>query len=126
VVAVGISPRLRGELSQLAGGRALIVDYFVTARCGSVVGDITADFGREPQPDSYARLEDVEGVRVYAELRLLPLLEEAGPRLDRRRVPFGPQVGLRLDRPEQWLGFLERPGVMVGKRPWDGWRHRSS
>jgi hypothetical protein len=126
VVAVGVSPRLRGELSQLAGGRALILDYFVTARCGSVVGDITAGFGREPRLDGYARLDDVEGVRVYAERRLLPLLEEAGARLDKRRMPFGPQIGLRLDRPEQWLGFLEGPGVIAGKRPWDGWRHRSS
>jgi hypothetical protein len=125
MVAVGVSPRLRGELSQLARGRALIVDYFVTARCGVVVGDLTADFGLEPQ-DTHARLEDIEGVRVYAERRLLPLLEKSGPRLDRRRVPFGPQIGLRLDRPEQWLAFLERPGLMVGKRPWDGWRHRSS
>jgi len=126
MIAIGVAPQLRGELRELAAGRAVIVDYFVSARCGVAVGDLTADFGVEPSVETHARLEDIDGVPVFAERRLLPLLDESGPSIERRRLLFGSAIGLRLDRPERWLAFLERPGVAVGKRPLDQWRHISS
>ncbi len=126
MITIGVAPRLRGALRELAAGRAVLVDYFVSARCGVVVGDLTADFGIEPSVATHARLDDIDGVPVFAERRLLPLLDESGPSIERRRLPFGSAIGLRLDRPERWLAFLERPGVAVGKRPLDRWRHSSS
>lgn len=123
---IGVSAELRGSLHDLAEGRALIVDYFASARCGVAVGDITAAFAVAPPLETHARLEDIEGVPAFAERRLLALLDESGPSIERRRLPFGSPIGLRLDHPERWLAFLERPGVVAGKQPLDRWRHRSS
>jgi hypothetical protein len=117
-VPVRTASRLRADLPALASGRALVIDYFASARCGTVVGDITADLGNVPPPGTHAQLDDVAGVPVYAERRLLPLLEEAGLQLEPRRLPFGRAVRVRLDRPELWLDFLECPGVAIGKGPW--------
>jgi hypothetical protein len=109
---------LHDGLAVLASGRALVIDYFAAARCGTVVGDITADFGDVPPPGTHAKLDDVAGVPIYAEKRLLPLLEEAGLQLEPRWLPLGRAVRIRLDRPELWLDFLECPGVAIGKGPW--------
>lgn len=122
--SVEVAPRLRDVLTRLAGGRALVIDYFATGRCGAVVGDLTAEFWPEPPGDGYLELATVGSVRVFAEARLVGLLEEAGPGLDLAGLPFARHVAVTLERPERWLEFLERPGVCAGKRPWRGRRRR--
>jgi hypothetical protein len=76
------------------------------------VGDITADFGPQPPPETHVKVVELEGVPVFAEGRLVSLLEQAGPSLDLRRLPFGRRLHVKLDRSELWLDFLERPGVV--------------
>ena len=110
------SPRLRAELPGQARGRAIVIDYFASARCGLVIGDITARFGPDPRPETYVRLSDLEGVPVLAERRLVPLLDESALTLDLSRLPFGSRLRVRLDRPERWLEFLDRPGI--ARRGW--------
>ena len=117
VGGVNATSRLRAELPRLVAGRAVIIDSFASARCGVVVGDLTVDFGPEPDARTHAKLAEIEGVPVYAEARLVPLLEESGPSLDRRRLPFGRLVQLTLDQPEHWLDFLQKPGVVRRRRP---------
>ncbi len=118
MISVGASPRLREALPKLARGRVIAVDYFASARCGVVVGDITARF-REPAADpGLARLPDLEGVPVLASPRLLPLLERTRLTIDRSWRPLGDGLTVSLDAPELWLDFLEEPGVLrAARRP---------
>jgi hypothetical protein len=112
VGGIKATPRLRAELPRLAAGRALVIDYFASARGGVVVGDLTVDFGPEPEARTHAKLAELDGIPVYAARRLLPLLDESGPSLDARRLPFGRRMQLILDRPEHWLDFPQEPGVV--------------
>jgi hypothetical protein len=116
MITIRAAPRLRADLPGLAGGRALVIDYFASARCGMAVGDITADFGPQPPAATHVKLANLEGVPVFAERRLVSLLEQAGPSLDLRRLPFGRRLQVNLERPEQWLEFLERPGIVRHRR----------
>jgi hypothetical protein len=92
------------------------IDYFAGARCGVVVGDITADFGPQPPSETHVRLAELDGVPVFAERRLVSLLHESGPTLDVRRWPIGQRLTVSLDRPEKWLEFLDLPGI--ARRSW--------
>jgi len=116
MTSVRAAVRLRAQLQDLAAGRALVIDYFAGARCGVVVGDITADFGPQPPSETHVRLEDIDGTPVFAERRLVSLLDESVPTLDVRRWPIGRRLTVSLDRPEKWLEFLERPGI--ARRLW--------
>ena len=111
MTSVKAAPALRAKLPDLAAGRALVIDYFATARCCVVVGDITADFRPQPPSETHVRLEDVDGIPVFAERRLVSLLDESATTLDVRRWPIGRRLTVSLDRPEKWLEFLERPGI---------------
>jgi hypothetical protein len=61
MITIRAAPRLRAELPGLAGGRALVIDYFASARCGMAVGDITADFGPQPPAETHVKLANLEG-----------------------------------------------------------------
>lgn len=116
LINIRAGPRLSAELRSLARGRAIVIDYFASGRCGVVVGDITADFAPPPPTATHSEVRAIDGVRVFAERRLVPLLEETAVTLDLRRLPFGRRLGVMLDRPERWLDFLERPGI-CGRHP---------
>ena len=112
-----IEPELRAGLAAAADGRVLVIDYFASSRCGVAVGDLTADFRARPPTDGYILLANVDGVPILSERRLRRLLEEAGPGLAYANGLFGRHIAVTLDRPEDWLAFLESPGVCAGKRP---------
>jgi hypothetical protein len=94
----------------------LVIDYFASRRCGVVIGDLTVDFGDEPPGPAYVELAGIESVRVFAESRLLAVLGNAGPSLRLGGPPFARHLAVELDRPGRWIDFLERPGVLAGKR----------
>ncbi len=121
-VGISIAPRLRDRLASLAAGRALVIDYFAGARCGSVVGDLTATFRPVPADDGYVQLATVAGVRLLAEKRLIALFEDGGTGLDLAGSRLARHLAVTLERPERWLDFLERPGVCAGKSLWARWR----
>ncbi len=52
VVKLSATPRLRAELANLARGRAVVVDYYASAWCGVVLGDITAHFVSDHEAES--------------------------------------------------------------------------
>ncbi len=114
---ISIAPRLRDRLASLAAGRALVIDYFARARCGSVVGDLTAKFRPVPADDGYVQLATVDGVRLFAEKRLIGLFEDGGTGLDLAGPRLARHLVVTVQRPERWLDFLERPGVCAGKSP---------
>lgn len=120
-MTVRASPRLRSRLRRLAQDRALVIDYFASDRCGVVVGDITAALRPKPSADARVELGMIEGVPVFAERRLIPLLAETVTTIDRWPLPIGDRLSVRIDRPEKWLEFLGRPGIA---RRW--WRPRQT
>lgn len=58
----------------------------------------------------YVELASFEGVRLFAESRLLAVLGDAGPSLRLGGPPFARHLPVELDRPERWIDFLEGPG----------------
>jgi hypothetical protein len=111
MITVSAASRLRADLPRLAAGRSLVIDYFASDRCGVVVGDITAGFESAPTPRTHVKIAELQGVPVFAESELVPLLEQTALVVDLGRLPFRHGLVVRLDRPERWLDSLERPGV---------------
>jgi len=116
-VSVGVEPALRQALAGLANGRVLVVDYFASRRCSVTIGDTMAAFEAAPPGGGYIELASIEGVRVFVEARLLPVLSDAGPTLHLAGPPFARHLSVRLEQPERWIEFLEAPGVLAGKHP---------
>jgi hypothetical protein len=115
-ISLGVGPTLRGSLARLANGRVMVIDYFASRRCSVVIGDLTVDFGDTPPGPGYVELASIERVRVFAESRLLAVLGDAGFTLRLGGPPFARHMSVELERPERWIDFLERPGVLAGKR----------
>jgi hypothetical protein len=116
VVSIGVDVRVRPSLAERAAGRALVIDYFASRRCGLVVGDLTARFGQPPAARDYAELASIEGVPVFAHRLLLPLLRDTQPGLIEAGPVFARHLAVRLEQPERWLDFLEEPGAVAAKR----------
>ena len=123
LISLGVEPSLRGSLGHLANGRLLVIDYFASRRCSVVVGDLTANFVEMPPGPGYVEVGTVEGVRVFAEQRLLAVLVDTEPSLRLGGPPFARHLAIDLDPPERWLDFLEEPGVLMGSHPFK-WRRR--
>ena len=115
-LSLGVDSSLRGRLARLAAGRVLTLDYFASRRCSVTVGDMTADFSVAPPGAGFAALARIEGVPVFVERRLLPVLREGIASLSLAGPTFARHLAVRLERPERWLDFLEEPGAMAGKR----------
>ena len=116
-ISLGVEPTLRAALARLAHGRVVVVDYFASRskRCSVVVGDLTGAFEDLPPGPGYVEFARIEGVRIFVESRLLPVLADAGPTLRLAGPPFARHLWVELDQPERWIDFLERPGVLPGK-----------
>ena len=113
--SVGVEPALRIRLAQLSARRPLVLDYFASQRCGAVIGDLTAEFRREPPGSAYVELAAIEGVRVFAEERLLPVLEDAALTLRLAGPTFARHLAISLDPASRWMEFLEQPAAIAGK-----------
>jgi len=116
LIALGVEPALRSSLAATAKGRVVVIDYFASRRCCVVIGDLTGGFAAVPPGPGFVELAEIEGVRIFVETRLVALLGDAGPTLRLAGPPFARHLSVALNEPEQWLDFLERPGILVGKR----------
>jgi hypothetical protein len=116
-ISLGVEPTLRASFARLAHGRVMVIDYFVsrTRRQWIVFGDLTASFADGPPGPGFVELASIEGVRIFVERRLLPVLAEAGPTLRPAGPPFARHLAIELELPERWIEFLEGPGVLAGK-----------
>ena len=115
-IRIGVEPSLRSSLARRADGRVLVIDYFASRRCGVVIGDLTATLEERPANRGFTELAPIEGVRVLAETRLLPVLRDAASTLRLSGPPFARHLALEIDHPERWLDFLDQPGVLAGKQ----------
>jgi hypothetical protein len=111
-IAVGVDAGLRGRLGGVVRDGVVVLDYFTSRRCNVTIGDLTAAVRQVELGPAFAELAPIEGVRIFAERRLLPVLRIAGPGLRLTRGPFGGRLSVTLDRPELWLDFLENPGLL--------------
>jgi len=115
-INVGVEPALRIRLIELAAGRRLVLDYFASRRCSIVIGDLTARFRRQPPGPAYVELASIEGVQVYAEERLLPVLKNAALTLRLAGPSFARHLAVSLDPGSLWIEFLEQPTVLARRR----------
>ena len=110
----GVRKKIEGILER--NDRVLVIDFFASRRCGVTIGDLTADFRARPPGAGYVELAPIEGIRLFAESRLLPTLRSADPWLHLGGPVFARHLALRLDRPEAWIDFLDEPSTLA-RRP---------
>ncbi|MHB8459630.1 MAG: hypothetical protein ACYDAK_01610 [Candidatus Limnocylindrales bacterium] len=116
-MSIGIEPALRGRLPAMAAGRTLLVDFFANRCCTRVwVGDFTVGWlQRGDQRADLIALAPIDGVEVRADRRLERLLASSGPALRLGGPAFARHLAIRLERPEDWLAFLDGP--LARRRP---------
>ncbi len=110
-ISIGIEPALRGRLPAMAAGRTLLVDFFASRCCTSVwVGDLTVGWlQRGEQRADLIALVPIDGVEAWADRRLERLLTSSVPTLCLGGPVFARHLAIHLDRPEDWLAFLDGP-----------------
>jgi len=107
IVAVRVEPGLRLRLPRLVRGGVIVIDYFVTGRCGPPVGDPTVRIRNAPTGKGYVALAPVDGMPIVACSDLLALLARAGPTLRIGGLPFARHLAISLDLPELWIDFID-------------------
>jgi hypothetical protein len=115
-VSVGLDPTLRSALVELAAGRVLVIDYFVSRGCSVVIGDLTCGLRTTPPTTGFTELTAVEDVRLFVETRLVPVIRDAGASLRMAGLPFVRHLAVELEVPDRWIAFLEEPGILTGKQ----------
>lgn len=116
-IAVAVHPRLMESISRLARGRALVIGYYASARCGTVIGDLSTSWWDVVPVDRFRRLAPIRGVDVFAEAGLLEVLRRGAPELRAGSILTRGRPTLRLGKPELWLDFLASPLVGRPSRP---------
>jgi hypothetical protein len=110
-IRLRVEPSLAPRLPELSQGRALVIDYFASRRCGVTIGDLNVTFGSMRAGSDYWELDPIGDVRILAEEHLLEPLGAVGE-LRFGGPAFAQHLTLSIDEPERWLEFLERhPGT---------------
>jgi len=96
---------------------SLVIDHYASRRCAVTVGDLRVRVAGkaaavQSQSDSdgasdLAEIDPIGDVRVLIERSLLEVLA-GGAELRLAGPFFAPHLAVELDRPEDWLAFLER------------------
>lgn len=108
-VVVGIDPSLRSSLAEQACGRSLVIDSYRSWHCGTWIGDLTVRWRPVDLGPDYVELAPLDGVRLFANGRLLGFLRAAGPVVRRGGLPFRRGLGINLERPDLWIDYLDHP-----------------
>ena len=116
-ITVAMHPGLLGSLARLARGRALVIGYYASARCGTVVGDLSTSWRTGSPGDQFRRLAPMEGVELFADARLLEVLRAGAPELRAGSALQRGTPSLYLGQPERWLEFLDGPTRPLVSRP---------
>ena len=115
-VSIAVDPRLHGRLATLATGRALVIGYFASRRCGAVVGDFAVDWQTSPPGPGFLELAPIDGVAAFVDARLVDVLVDARPELRPGGILRPGTPSVRLGIPERWIEFLEGP-IVLTRRP---------
>ena len=112
----GLDPDLRTRLPELAGDRAVVIDYVATVRCGPVMGDLTVDLVHGDPGPGYAQIRPFGSVPCYVARALLPIFDAAQVTVRFGGPPFARHLAASVDPPEAWIDFLDRPAPTRGRR----------
>ncbi len=108
-LALKVDAALRPELPTVVDGRTVVIDAVRFWQCGTWVGDLTVRLEDAPLDASFVPLEPIDGVPVFAQRGLPRLLDKAGAVLERGSWPLRRGLRIRLERPEHWIDYLDRP-----------------
>jgi hypothetical protein len=108
-IPIEIEPPLKASLPEVAHGRTLVIDASISCRCGPRVGTLSVGWRANVPGSSFVELAPLEGVRLFANRRLLGILSRAGVVVRRGGLPFGHGIRLDLERPELWIDYLDHP-----------------
>jgi hypothetical protein len=114
--SIALDPRLRGRLSSLADGRVIVLGYYASRSCCSVVGDLAVDWRSPPPGPGFLELDPMDGVPVFADVRIIDVLLRGAPELRPGGIPRRGTPSLWLGIPECWIDFLEGPTVLTRRR----------
>jgi hypothetical protein len=109
-IQLRVEASLAARLPELSQGRALLIDYYSSRRCGVTIGDLSVRFAAPSPRRDYAELEPIGETRVLVAQDLVDVLA-AGFELRFGGPAFAQHLALTIDEPERWLDFLGRhPG----------------
>ncbi len=109
-VAIDLEPELRGRFAEVAGGRTLVIEAFMTHGPGLPRGRMAVRLERYPAI-GLVEVATIEGVPCLAERRLVPTLRAAGPTIRPVAGAVLGQLTIELARPLVWLDFLASPAA---------------
>lgn len=116
-IRLRVGPTLAKRIAEIAGPKPLVIDHYASRRCAVTLGDLRVRVAgkaaaAQSQSDSdgasdLAEIDPIGDVRILIERSLLEVLA-GGAELRLAGPFFAPHLAVELDRPEDWLAFLER------------------
>jgi hypothetical protein len=115
-ITLRVGPSLAKRITDSAGAKPLVIDHYASRRCAVTVGDLRVRVAgkaaaAQSRADSvgasdYAEIDPIGDVPVLIERSLLEVVA-GGAELKLAGPFFAPHLVVELDRPEDWLAFLE-------------------
>jgi hypothetical protein len=99
---------VEAALRAAAAGRPLIIDFFTVRTRGRSIGDLIVGFDTARLGPAFVEVDPIADVPVVVEGRLLDVLRRGAAIVHRPWWwPFGARFWVRMDHPEDWIGFLD-------------------
>ncbi len=118
-MSIAADPRATRRIGEEARGRTLLIDFFASRCCTSVlVGDLETRWLGPGQDAGCEPIGSINGTPIVADPALTAVLREGGARIVAGGW-LGRSLQVRLDVPEAWLDFLDTPAArrMRGRPP---------
>lgn len=110
-MSIGADPKATRRIEEEARGRTLLIDFFASQCCTSVlVGDLETRWIDPGQDAGFERIGSVNATPIVADSAITAVLREGGARLVAGGL-LGRSLQVRLDTPEAWLDFLDTPAA---------------
>lgn len=110
-MSIGADPRATRQIAEDARGRTLLIDFYASRCCRSVlVGDLETRWLDPGQDAGLEPIGSVSGTPIVADPGLTRVLRDGAARLVAGGW-LGRSFQVRLDVPEAWLDFLDTPAA---------------
>ncbi len=110
-ISIGADQRATRRIEEEARGRTLLIDFFASRCCTSVlVGDLETRWLDPGQDARFEPIGSVNATPIVADPALTAVLREGRARLVAGGL-LGRSLQVRLDTPEAWLDFLDTPAA---------------